>query len=81
MCRSLDGIYVYVLVACHVHICDKCDFLYSTIVVIMFCGIILDLAFLVGWLILFLLLNLLIFFFVFLFFLVCRLILYFWLNF
>jgi hypothetical protein len=44
-------------VACHVHICGKCDFLYSTIVVIMFCGIVLDLAFLVGWLILFLLLN------------------------
>jgi hypothetical protein len=44
-------------VACHVHISGKCDFLYSTIVVIMFCGIVLDLAFLVGWLILFLLLN------------------------
>jgi hypothetical protein len=63
-------------VACHVQFCAKYDFLYSTIVVIMFCGIILDLAFSVGWLILFLLLNWLI-----LFFFVCELILYFWLNF
>jgi hypothetical protein len=29
MCRSLDGTYVYVLVACHVHICGECAFFFG----------------------------------------------------
>jgi hypothetical protein len=48
MCRSLDGTYVYVLVACHVHICGECEFFFSHCYYVLWDF--LDLAFL-GWLV------------------------------